>query len=59
VHGSVALDAHAPLPQRPLRAGDVVVVSVSSGGSLRVLDRLARAVASEGLVALPLPALAR
>jgi processive 1,2-diacylglycerol beta-glucosyltransferase len=59
VHGSVTLDAHAPLPQRPLRAGDVVVVSVSSGGSLRVLDGLASALASEGLVGLPLPALAR
>jgi UDP-N-acetylglucosamine:LPS N-acetylglucosamine transferase len=59
VHGSVALDAHTKLPPRPLRAGDVVVVSVSSAGSLRTLERLARALHSDGLIGLPLPALAR
>jgi processive 1,2-diacylglycerol beta-glucosyltransferase len=60
VHGSVALDAHTRLPQRPLRAGDVVVVSVSlSAGSLRALDRLASALQSDGLVGLPLAELTR
>jgi hypothetical protein len=59
VHGSVALDAHTQLPPRPLRAGDVVVVSVSSAGSLRTLERLASALHSDGLIGLPLPALAR
>jgi hypothetical protein len=55
VHGSVALDAHTGLPQRRLRAGDVVVAWVtSSPGSLRALDRLATALQSDGLDGLPL-----
>ena len=55
VHGSVALDAHTRLPQRRLRAGDVVVAWVtSSPGSLRALDRLATALQSDGLDGLPL-----
>jgi hypothetical protein len=56
VRGSLALDPHTPLPKERLRAGAVIVVSLggSSTGSLRVLDRLARALQSDGLIGLPL-----
>jgi processive 1,2-diacylglycerol beta-glucosyltransferase len=58
VHGSVSLDTQAATPPRPLRAGDVVVVSLGgSRTSLRELDRLASTLQSGGLIALPLSAL--
>jgi UDP-N-acetylglucosamine:LPS N-acetylglucosamine transferase len=59
VHGSVSLTTRAELPARPLRAGDVIVVSLSgSPASLQTLDRLASALQSDGLIGLPLSALA-
>ena len=58
VHGSVTLDAHTLWPLRPLRSGDVVVLSLgSSSGSLRSIDRLAKVLQVDGLVGLPLSAL--
>lgn len=58
VHGSVSLGTKAETPPRPLRAGDVVVVSLGgSRSSLRELDRLASRLQSGGLIALPLSAL--
>ena len=60
VRGSVRLDAHTPLPARPLRKGEVVVVTVtSSPHSLQLLDRLAASLQADGLVGLPLSELAR
>jgi len=42
VAGQVQLSATGPLPQRPLRAGDVLVVSVDgSPASVRGVERLA------------------
>jgi len=59
VRGSVALDAHTRLSKRSLRAGAVVVVSLDgSARSLRLLDGLARALQADGLIGLPLSALA-
>jgi UDP-N-acetylglucosamine:LPS N-acetylglucosamine transferase len=58
VHGSVSLDTKGELPARPLRAGDVVVVTLNgSPASFRALDRLASALQSAGLIGLPLSAL--
>jgi hypothetical protein len=58
VHGSVSLSTGATLPPRPLRAGDVIVVSLTgSAASLRALDRLASVLQSDGLIGLPLSAL--
>jgi UDP-N-acetylglucosamine:LPS N-acetylglucosamine transferase len=57
VRGSVVFGERTQLPDRPLRAGDVVVVTISSSpATLRSLDRLARALQSRGLIALPLSA---
>jgi UDP-N-acetylglucosamine:LPS N-acetylglucosamine transferase len=57
VRGSVAFGERTQLPDRPLRAGDVIVVTLSgSPATLRSLDRLARALQSHGLIALPLSA---
>jgi processive 1,2-diacylglycerol beta-glucosyltransferase len=59
VYGSVSFSARGQLPQRPLRAGDVVVVSLSgSNTSLREIDRLKAALQAGGLIGLPLSALA-
>jgi len=58
VRGSVALSSRTPLPRRAFRKGDVVVVTVDgSAASYGVLDRVADALASEGLAGLPLSAL--
>jgi len=55
VRGSVRLDSGTPLPQRRLRKGEIVVVTVtSSPASLQLLDRLASVLRSDGLVGLPL-----
>jgi len=57
VRGSVSLSTKAELPARPLRPGDVVVVSLNgSSASLRALDRLEALLQSDGLIGLPLPA---
>lgn len=58
VAGSVHLSASAPLPQRPLRAGDVVVVTLDgSAASLRSLEPLAAELGAERLSAVPLSSL--
>ena len=62
VKGSLQLQATKPLPQRPIRAGDVLVVEADgSGASLLGLEGLvselsARGLASESLAALTDPA---
>jgi UDP-N-acetylglucosamine:LPS N-acetylglucosamine transferase len=56
VVGSMTLDRRSPTPSRPLRAGDVVVVTYD--GSSASLDGLTVALRSAGLRAAPLSALA-
>jgi hypothetical protein len=57
VVGSVRIDRRSPVPQRPLRAGDVVVVTLDgSSASLRALDRFAAELAAERLGTEPLSA---
>jgi UDP-N-acetylglucosamine:LPS N-acetylglucosamine transferase len=58
VAGSARLSARGPLPQRPMRAGDVLVVSVDgSGASLRGVDRVVSWLRSSGLSVEPLGSL--
>jgi hypothetical protein len=58
VRGSVALGSGTRLSGHDFSKGDVVVVTLSgTGSSYGVLDRLADALASDGLVGLPLSAL--
>jgi hypothetical protein len=58
VAGSLRLSARGPLPQRPMRAGDVLVVSVDgSGASLRGVDRVVSWLRSSGLSVEPLGSL--
>jgi len=60
VAGSLRLDARSPLPQRSLRAGDVVVVTLDgSGTSVASLERLTARLGSERLGAEPLSSLSR
>ena len=60
VRGSIVLDSHTPVSTRSLHKGAIVVVTVtSSPQSLQVLDRLASALQSAGLVGLPVYELAR
>ncbi len=55
VSGAMRLDAKAPLPQRPMRAGDVLVVGLDgSSASLLGLERLISRLGREGLGAEPL-----
>ncbi|HXR14150.1 MAG TPA: glycosyltransferase [Solirubrobacteraceae bacterium] len=55
VHGSVALDAKTSRPQRPLHAGDVVVITFkSTSATLRAIDRLAHVLHADELVGLSL-----
>jgi hypothetical protein len=55
VHGSVLLSAKTSMPTRPLRAGDVIVVSYDSGAAtLRAVDGLAHTLHADELVGLPL-----
>jgi UDP-N-acetylglucosamine:LPS N-acetylglucosamine transferase len=55
VAGSVRLDGRSPMPQRPLRAGDVVVVTLDgSSSSLDSLGRLTAVLGSERLAVSPL-----
>jgi UDP-N-acetylglucosamine:LPS N-acetylglucosamine transferase len=59
VSASVSLSATAEIPGRRLRAGDVVVVTLSGKpGSLRVLDRLESTLQADRLFGLPLSLLA-
>jgi UDP-N-acetylglucosamine:LPS N-acetylglucosamine transferase len=58
VAGALRLNATGPLPQRPMRAGDVLVVSVEgSPSSLRGLERIVSWLRSGGLSVEPLGAL--
>jgi processive 1,2-diacylglycerol beta-glucosyltransferase len=60
VSGALRLSALGPLPRRPTRAGDVVVVGVSgSPASLRGVERLVAWLRSDGLSVEPLSALTR
>jgi UDP-N-acetylglucosamine:LPS N-acetylglucosamine transferase len=58
VKGSLRISATAPLPQRPARAGDVIVVELAgSPASLNGLDRIVAWLAAGGLGVEPLSAL--
>ncbi|HEY2632180.1 MAG TPA: glycosyltransferase [Solirubrobacteraceae bacterium] len=58
VAGALRLNATSRLPQRPMRAGDVLVVSVEgSSSSLRGLERIVSWVRSSGLSVEPLGSL--
>jgi UDP-N-acetylglucosamine:LPS N-acetylglucosamine transferase len=58
VAGALRLDATGPLPQRPMRAGDVLVVSVDgSSSSLRGVERIVSWLRSGGLSSEPLGSL--
>ena len=58
--GALRISATSPLPQRTVRAGDVVVVEVSgSASSVAGLERIDSWVASDGLGAEPLASLTR
>ncbi len=60
VSGALRLTARGPLPQRPTRAGDVLVVGVDgSGVSVRGVERLVSWLRADGLSAEPLAALTR
>jgi hypothetical protein len=60
VKGALRLSATSPLPQRPMRAGDVLVVELNgSPSSVAGLERIAAWVASERLGAEPLGSLTR
>jgi processive 1,2-diacylglycerol beta-glucosyltransferase len=60
VSGALRLSATGPLPQRPTRAGDVLVVEVDgSGASVLGLERLVSWLAADGLGAEPLASLTR
>jgi UDP-N-acetylglucosamine:LPS N-acetylglucosamine transferase len=60
VKGSLRLSAIAPLPQRPMRAGDVLVVELDgSTASVRGLERIVSWLSSEGLGSEPLAWLTR
>jgi UDP-N-acetylglucosamine:LPS N-acetylglucosamine transferase len=60
VKGAVRMAATDPLPQRPMRAGDVIVVELGgSPSSLRGLDRIVAWLAVSGLRVEPLSSLTR
>ncbi len=60
VKGSMQLNALAPLPQRPIRAGDVLVVSVDgSADSVLGFERMVSELSARGLTAESLEALTR
>jgi UDP-N-acetylglucosamine:LPS N-acetylglucosamine transferase len=59
VEGSVAIDATSPVPTRPLRRGDVVVVTLDgTAASLRSFDRFAADLTAERLTGVSFSALA-
>ncbi len=58
VAGALRINATGPLPQRPMRAGDVLVVSVDgSSSSLRGVERIVSWLRSDGLSVEPLGSL--
>ncbi len=58
IQGAARISATGPLPQRPIRAGDVVVVGVDgSTGSVLGLERVVSRLRSEGLSVEPLSSL--
>jgi processive 1,2-diacylglycerol beta-glucosyltransferase len=58
VAGALRLNATGPLPQRPMRAGDVLVVSVDgSSSSLRGVERIVSWLRADGLSSEPLGSL--
>src|SRR5204862_10047 len=60
VSGALRLGARGPLPQRPTRAGDVLIVELDgSSASLSRLERVVSWLAGEGLAAEPLERLMR
>jgi processive 1,2-diacylglycerol beta-glucosyltransferase len=60
VSGALRLSASGPLPQRPTRAGDVLVVGVDgSGVSVGGMERLVAWLGEDGLSAEPLSVLTR
>ncbi len=60
VKGALRIDAREGLPQRPVRAGDVLVVEVDgSAGSLAALEGIVSGLAAKGLVSEPLDSLTR
>ena len=60
VKGALRLSATSPLPQRPMRAGDVAVVELSgSTASVSGLERFVAWLSSSGLRAVPLGSLTR
>ena len=60
VSGALRLGASGPLPQRPTRAGDVLIVELDgSSASMSRLERVVSWLASEGLAAEPLERLMR
>jgi len=60
VRGALRISATAPLPQRPMRAGDVLVVELDgSAASVAGLERIVAWLGSDGLGAEPLARLIR
>jgi processive 1,2-diacylglycerol beta-glucosyltransferase len=60
VRGAVRMRAKGPMPQRPTRAGDVVVVELDgSAASIRGLERVISWLGRSGLEATPLASLTR
>jgi processive 1,2-diacylglycerol beta-glucosyltransferase len=60
VSGALRLNANGPLPHRPARAGDVVVVTVDgSSSSVRSVERIVSWLSSDGLSAESLSSLTR
>ena len=60
VRGTLRISATGPLPQRPMRAGDVLVVELdASSSSVAGLERLVSWLGSDGLSAEPLASLLR
>jgi UDP-N-acetylglucosamine:LPS N-acetylglucosamine transferase len=57
VAGALRINATGPLPQRPMRAGDVLVVSVGSSSSLRGVERIVSWLRAGGLSSEPLGSL--
>jgi hypothetical protein len=58
VAGALRINATGPLPQRPMRAGDVLVVSVDgSSSSLRGVERIVSWLRADGLSSEPLGSL--
>ncbi|MGO9488437.1 MAG: MGDG synthase family glycosyltransferase [Solirubrobacteraceae bacterium] len=60
IQGAARISATGRLPQRPIRAGDVVVVGVDgSGASVLGLERIVSELAARGLAVEPLDSLTR